>query len=336
MRKKCVKLLLTICCITIIITQTACGLNAPVKESGFYLDTICTLEIHDMKKSEAEKVIENTFKEIQKYEKLFSRTMKNTDIYNINHANGEPVEVSDDTIYLLTQAIKVCEESNGKFDITVGKITSLWDFTSDSPKVPNDSDIQAALPTVSYKNIIIEGNTVRLSNPNTWLELGAIAKGYIADKASKYMKDQGVENAVINLGGNIVTLGENENKDGWYIGIETPYSHGNDIIGRLTMKDQTLVTSGIFERHFVENGVDYHHVLNPKTGYPVDTDILCISILGDEGTSVLCDAYSTTCLILGKEKAIEFMSDKEDFEYCIVDKNNEITQSEHFNLEEVE
>ena len=321
-------------CLALIIPQTSCGMKQPTQKTSFHLDTTCTIEIDNMSQKDAEALIDKTFDECTKYEKLFSRTIKNTDIYRINHAGGKPVKVAPETIDLVTKALKVCEKTSGMFDITVGRLTALWDFSNPEPKVPSDKDIQAALPTVGYENVIVGEDTIQLKNPDTWLELGAIAKGYIADQLSAYLEKNGVTSGIVNLGGNIVTIGEMENNKGpWPIGIETPYSNRQEIIGKVMMQDQTLVTSGVYERCFTENGKTYHHVLNPKTGYPMDTDILGVSIKSKSGNSTWCDAYSTTCLMLGSKRAKDFINSIPDYEFTLITRDSKIQQSDNFNME---
>lgn len=332
MRKK---VLLSLLCTLLIITQVSCKTNEPTSDTEFMLDTFCTIEIHDMDSDEASEIIDAAFDECKRYENLFSRTKEGTDIYKINHAEGKPVEVSDETAELIRTSLELCQQTDGLFDISIGHITDLWNFKDEeNPQLPDDADIKKHLPSVDYRNITIEGNTVTVSDPDTWLDLGSIAKGYIADKLSSFMVDKGVTSGIVNLGGNIVAIGEKENGKSWNIGLETPYSDRTEILGSVEMKDQTVATSGTYERHFEIDGVEYHHVLDSDTGYPKDTDILSVSIKSDIGNSTLCDGYSTTCLLLGKEKAIQFMSDKKGYEYCITDMDGNITQSDGFDLVE--
>ena len=328
------KLSAILICTILIITQTGCVSKEPVSKTDFYLNTSCTIEIRDMNKSKAQDLIDEAFAKCGYYEGLFSRTIKGTDIYKINNAEGNKITVDPETAAVITAGLQKSKETNGKFDITVGRLTDLWNFSSENPKVPEDKKIKAILPTIGYEKVHIHDNTVQLTDKNTWLDLGAIAKGYIADRVSEFLVSKGVKSGVVNLGGNIVTIGTKEDGSPWNIGLETPYSKRSEIYGSIKMQDQTVVTSGTFERHFEENGKDYHHVLDPKTGYPMDTDILSVSILGKIGTSVDCDGYSTTCLLLGKDKAVEFMKDKKGFEYCIVDKDGNITKSKGFDLKE--
>ncbi|MEG0291540.1 MAG: FAD:protein FMN transferase [Anaerovoracaceae bacterium] len=327
------KLLLVLICTLVIITQVGCGTKEPVSKTGFYLNTSCQIDIMDMNKTEGEKIIDQVFEECGNYEKMLSRTVKGSDIYKINHAKGKPVTVAPETAYLIKTSIEMSEKTNGQFDITVGKLTDLWNFSSDNPKKPKDADIKEAVKTIGYKNIVIKGNTVQLKNPETWLDLGAIAKGYIADKLTASLEEKGVKTGIVNLGGNIVTIGAKADGSPWNIGIETPYSDRNDIVGAVKMKDQTVVTSGTYERFFEEGGKKYHHILNPKTGYPVNSDIEGVSILSKKGNSGYCDAYSTISLLLGKEKAKEFMSKQDGFEFMIIDTKGKDFNSKGFNIE---
>ncbi|MEG0919132.1 MAG: FAD:protein FMN transferase [Anaerovoracaceae bacterium] len=331
MRKKILTLIL---CTVVIITQVSCSSNEPVSKTGFYLNTNCQIDILDKSKSQGEEIIDGAFKLIGELENQLSRTVESSDIYKINHAKGKPVEVKDETVKLIKQGVKISEETNGEFDITVGKLTELWGFSDPEPKKPADKDIKKAAATVGYKNIKIQGNKVSLTNPDTWLDLGATAKGYIADRASEYVESKGVKSAVINLGGNIVTIGRKTDGDKpWKIGIEAPYSDRKEIVGAVQMEDQTVVTSGTYERFFEENGKKYHHILDTKTGYPVDSDITAISILSKKGNSGMSDVLSTTSLLLGKERAIKFIEKQEGFEYMIIDSQGKTTQSAGFNME---
>lgn len=322
-------------CLTVIITQTSCGMKTPVQKTTFCLNTAVTVEIDSMTQEEGEKVIDEVFEECRRYENMLSRTVKGSDIYRINHAEGKPVEVSEETAELISESLEVCRQTDGLFDITVGRLTDLWNFSSEDPHVPDDSDIKEAAATVDYRNVSVDGTTVQMKNPDAWIDLGASAKGYIADRLAVFMRDKGVTSGVINLGGNIVTIGEMENDKGpWPVGLEKPYSERQEIIGKLMLQDQTLVTSGVYERCFTENGKTYHHVLNPDTGYPEDTDMLSISILSNEGNSTMCDIYSTSCLLMGSEKARKFMDSKDGFEYAIVMEDGTVIQSDGFNMEE--
>lgn len=321
--------------LTTIILFTACKSEPAetVKKEEFHFNTICTIEIRDLPKDKADKAIVEAFKQCKEYDNLFSRTVEGSDIYKINHSNGKPVEVSNDTIEMLRFAIDTSKKSGGRFDISIGKLADLWNFTAENPKKPADNDILKLIPKVDYNNIKIEGNTVTLKDPDQWLDLGAVAKGFVADKLDKSLRKAGTNSALINLGGNLSTIGNAQPDKPWYIGIEKPYSDRKEAVGAVKLTDQTIVTSGVYERYFEENGVKYHHILDPKTGYPVKTDIVSISIISKAGNSMKCDTYATVGLLMGSEKAAEFLDKIDDIEYCIIKTNDGIIPSKGFKME---
>ena len=329
----------------IIIPQTGCGGKEPVSGSEFCLDTSCEITIYDMEGMSEDKaagIIDQAFAGIREYENMLSRTVEGSDVYRINHADGKSTEVSAETLDVIHTGLLMAELSGGKFDITVGALTDLWKFTSDNPSVPEDQEISKALETVGYENITMKGNEVGLSDSETRIDLGGVAKGYIADKTGEYMEAQGVTKAIINLGGNITAIGEKEEDTPWTIGIERPYSDRSEIVGSIKVSDKTVVTSGIYERQFVEDGVRYHHVLDPQTGYPAETDLEAVTITAVKGNSGFCDSLSTACLILGKEKAHRLVLKLQDeypqmeIEAAFIDKNDNIAQTDGMNLELVE
>ena len=329
----------------IIIPQTGCGGKEPVSGSEFCLDTSCEITIYDMEGMSEDKaagIIDQAFAEIREYENMLSRTVEGSDVYRINHADGKSTEVSVETLDVIHTGLLMAELSGGKFDITVGALTDLWKFTSDNPSVPEDQEIRKALETVGYENITMKGNEVGLSDSETRIDLGGVAKGYIADKTGEYMEAQGVTKAIINLGGNITAIGEKEEDTPWTIGIERPYSDRSEIVGSIKVSDKTVVTSGIYERQFVEDGVRYHHVLDPQTGYPAETDLEAVTITAVKGNSGFCDSLSTACLILGKEKAHRLVLKLQDeypqmeIEAAFIDKKDNIAQTDGMNLELVE
>ena len=329
----------------IIIPQTGCGGKEPVSGSEFCLDTSCEITIYDMEGMSEDKaagIIDQAFAGIREYENMLSRTVEGSDVYRINHAEGKSTEVSEETLDVIRTGLLMAELSGGKFDITVGALTDLWKFTSDNPSVPEDQEISKALETVGYENITMKGNEVGLSDSETRIDLGGVAKGYIADKTGEYMEAQGVTRAIINLGGNITAIGEKEEDTPWNIGIERPYSDRSEIVGSIRVSDKTVVTSGIYERQFVEDGVRYHHVLDPQTGYPAETDLEAVTITAVKGNSGFCDSLSTACLILGKEKAHRLVLKLQDeypqmeIEAAFIDKKDNIAQTDGMNLELVE
>ncbi len=327
----------------IIITHTSCGGEEAVSKSDFCLDTACEIAIYDdMKKSDAEQILEDSFALMRDYENMLSRTIESSDVSKINSAGGKWTEVSDETVEVIRMATTVSHLSGGVFDITVGKVTELWDFKGEDPQVPADADIQAALPHVGYKNVTTGGGKVILSDSDAQIDLGGVAKGYIADKVCEYLQEQGVARAVINLGGNVVVIGEKAEDTPWTIGIERPFTDRTELIGTVQVTDATVVTSGIYERNFEEDGKIYHHILDPKTGYSAVTDLEAVTITASKGNSGFCDAVSTACLILGRDDAVEFIKrlqqeyPEKNIQASFIDSTGEVTQTDGMNVMPVE
>ncbi|MHC1723070.1 MAG: FAD:protein FMN transferase [Aminipila sp.] len=338
-------------CTAIIISQTACTAKEkePVSDTQYnLLNTTCTITIYDMDQSAAQDLIDGAFSLCKDYENTLSKTVKGSDIYKINHNNGKPTKVSSSTADLVQKGIYYGKLSEGRFDITVGKLSSLWNFSSDNPKVPSKEKILEAIKTIDYTKLHLEQGSatttnqsqekqasVWIENPNTELDLGGIAKGYIADRVSDYLVDKGVKSAIVNLGGNIVAIGTKTDGSAWNIGIEKPFSDRKEVVGSVQVKNKTVVTSGIYERKFEENGVLYHHILDVKTGYPAETDVEAVTIVADFGKSVDCDALSTTCLLLGVEKGTALIESIDGIEAAFIDKNGKITVTSGMNFTSV-
>ena len=325
----------------IIITHTACGGEAPVSKTDFCLDTSCTVTIYDdMKKADAEQIIEDSFALMRDYERMLSKTISTSDVAEINSSEGKWTEVSDETIEVIRMANMIAYESGGVFDITIGKVTELWDFKSEAPQVPAGEDISDALGHVDYKRITTGGGKVLVSDPEAEIDLGGVAKGYIADKTVAFLEEKGIKSAVVNLGGNVVVIGEKDEDTPWTVGIERPFTDRKELIGTVEVTDATVVTSGIYERNFEADGKIYHHILDPETGYPAQTDLEAVTIIAKKGNSGFCDAVSTACLILGKDKAIEFIRQLQTnypdrgIEAAFIDNNGDLVQTDGMDIKE--
>lgn len=327
-------LILTAICVLLIIPQTGCGAKEPVSQEFFCLDTVCTITVYGQSQSKAEGIIEEAVQLCENYENMLSRTVRDSDVDRINTAGCKPVEVSDDTVEVIRKGIEFGKLSDGKFDITIGAVSSLWDF--DAGVVPDDAAIKKALKTVDYEQITIDGNKVSLGIEGAMLDLGGIAKGYIADRITELLEDNGVEQAIINLGGNVVTIGEKEEGSPWVVGIERPYSDRTAIIGALEATDETVTTSGVYERCFTEGGTLYHHVLNPETGYPMETASEAVTVQGPSGMSAESDAFGTMFLMLGEEASEKIIENYPDFRVAFIDKNDNISTLNDMRIMSVE
>ena len=305
----------------------------PLVKNGFYFNTIIAIQLND---SQDEALIDTCFDMANTYEHYFSRTLKGSDIYNINHANGAPVEVHDETAELIRYGIAFGDLSGGVFDISIGALTDLWDIPNNNGTIPAQTQIDAALATVDYRQITVDGNTVTLGNPDAALDLGGIAKGYAADRMREYLNANGACEGFINLGGNVLTLGQKANDEPYHIGIRKPFGEDGETITAVDVTDRSIVTSGRYERYFEKDGHIYHHILDPKNGYPYDNGLNGVTILSD--SSMVGDALSTICFALGQEKGTEFLSSmpSNDFlnptlaaettlQAIFIDENNELT-----------
>lgn len=318
-----------LCLISIIIfTFTGCQKNKqPVSKEAFLLDTFISISIYDLdlskdQNNDADIILDNCISKIKYYESLFSRTIETSDVSKINNAKGTPVKVSDETFDLIKKGIYYSDISDGLFDITIAGATKLWDFheNNSSNTLPDDELINAAVSHISYKNIIIDetNKTVALKDPLAEIDLGGLAKGYIADRIKEYLVLKNVTSAIINLGGNILTIGSKPDNQPFKIGIKKPFFPG-EIITDVSLTDNGVATSGIYERYFKINDKVYHHILNPKTGYPVETDLYSVSVISD--SSVESDALGTICILLGKEKASDFVKQFSDARFIFVDSD---------------
>ncbi|MBP3736734.1 MAG: FAD:protein FMN transferase [Lachnospiraceae bacterium] len=327
----------------VIIAYTGCAMRPePVARQSFHFDTVCSVTIFDMEnmsEKNAAEAIEAAFGQLREYERLFSRTREGTDIWKINHAGGEPVNCDARTVELIRKGLSYHALSGGRFALTVGAVTQLWDFHEGKTELPDPDVLKEAVKHIDDAGILIDGNTVMLKDPLAVIDLGAIAKGYAADGIDALLREKGVTSAVIDLGGNISCIGQKP-QDGagrksrpFVIGIELPFSDRREIIGTTELTDETVATSGIYERFFDAGGRRYHHILDVSTGYPADTDILGISIVSSAGHSSDCDALSTICLMLGQESAMELIESMEGFEALSIGAEGEIRTTSGFDLD---
>lgn len=285
-------------------------------------DTVIQVKIYD---NVDNRILEGCEKLCKKYDLLLSKTNKESDISKINQACGIPVTVSDETVSLIQKGMEYGDLSEGAFDITINSISSLWDFHSESGKIPSEQEINTNLPHVNYKNISITENQVTLSDEHASIDLGGIAKGYIADKLAEYLKDNGVRHAIINLGGNILTVGSKPDGSDYNIGIKNPSNPDGSPITCVKTSDKSVVTTGIYERFFEKDGIIYHHILDPETGYPCDNTLASVTIITD--SSADADALSTTCYLLGLEKGMKLIRSMENTDAIFITKDNEIIDS---------
>ncbi|MED1787291.1 MULTISPECIES: FAD:protein FMN transferase [Brevibacillus] len=295
----------------------------PQSESFFIYDTIVTVRVYDDRMTDKHfKELEARMKEIESH---LSRTLQGSEVYRINEQAGkQAVPVSRETYEVIKKSIQFAELSEGQFDPAIGPLVSLWNIGHDNAKVPSEEKLTEALQVIDYHQIVLDDakRTVFLKQPNMAIDLGGIGKGYAADQIAVYLTEKGFTSAIIDLGGNILALGKKPNGNDWIIGIQDPDRNRGNQLGKLKVTNKTVVTSGIYERYFEENGKLYHHILNPATGYPVENNLFSVSIITNESADA--DALSTTGFALGLEKGMPFMESLPNVEAIFITKDKNV------------
>ena len=279
--------------ILLLLPVFGCGTQTVSSAVGFACDTVVTIRAYA-----PQETVDDALRLVSDYERVLSKTVENSDVWKLNHAAGQPVEVNPETAELLRLAVAISADCDGAFDVSIAPLSALWDFTAESPSLPDADALQNAAALVDYRNIVIEGNTVTLRNGAS-VDLGGVAKGYIADRVAEFLKQSGVRHACINMGGNVLVFGGKPDGTAWQIGVRDPNGTPEQSEEVLSLTDGAVVTSGNYERFFELDGVRYHHILDPKTGMPVQNGLASVTIL--TGQSALADALSTACFVLGPE-----------------------------------
>ena len=273
--------------------------------SEFVLATICTITLYD---EGAPRIYQDVFARLREIESRMSVFIEGSDVYRINKSAGiEAVEVHPDVFHVIERAVHYAELSGGAFDPSIGPLVALWGIGGENPRVPTREEIDMVLPLVNWRDIELdrENKAVFLKKPGMALDLGAIAKGYAADEAAVIIKKARITQAIINIGGNVLTVGEKKDGSLWRIGVQDPLDTRGAYIGIARTSEKTLVTSGVYERFFVADGIHYHHIFSPSLGYPIDNHLLSVSIITD--LSMDADALSTAVFVLGYEKGKAFV-----------------------------
>lgn len=320
--KKFIGILLVIL-VFMITALTGCNKKEvePISKSEFVLDTYCKVVIYD---KSSEKVLDKAFDKLNEINIKMNASNEDSEISNISKNAGLGyVKVSDDTYYVIKKGIEFSQLTGGKFDITVGPLVKLWGIISPNPHVPTEQELKVTLPLIDYKNVLFDdkNKSVMLKVKGMSLDLGGIAKGYAADAVSKILQENGVKHAIIDLGGNVITLGSKPDGSNWKIGIQDPDSTRGDYLGIVSVTNKAVVTSGIYERFFEKDGKRYHHIMDTKTGYPVDNNLASVTIITDE--SINGDALAKA-FCMGLEKGMEFVKQQKGIEAIFVTKDKKV------------
>lgn len=309
-------------------------LNDYITKTDFLLNTVVSINLYD---KQDKVLLDGCFSMIRRYETIFSRTLEDSELYSLNHGLAPVVaqsgghitySISSELSDLIRYALHYSEISDGAFDLSVAPITSLWDFQTDNPVLPDANKLAQALTLVDYHNITLKGEEITFAKSGIEIDLGAIAKGYIADRIKSYLLANGVHSAIINLGGNVLCVGEKPQQVPFLVGVQKPYADRNETVAVMKINDLSVVSSGVYERFFKLNGQTYHHILDPRTGYPYDNGLISVTILSEE--SVDGDGLSTSCFALGLEKGLALIESLPDTYAVFITEDYELHYSAGF------
>lgn len=282
--------------------------NAEYFES---MDTFMKVQCYGKNSKQANDLAQ---KRIQELETLISVTKPESDIYKINNATEYPVTVSPETINVIKEELKVAKMSDGALNPVLYPITKAWGFTTKQYRVPSDEEIEELKKLTDYNNVKISGNKITV-NPGMMFDLGAVGKGFAGDEAIKILKENGISSAILDLGGNVQTIGSKPDGSAWQVGIQNPW--GTGAVASVSIKDSAVITSGGYVRYFVgDDGKKYIHIMDGSTGRPVENDIISSTIVAKTGT--YGDALSTATFVLGKEKSCAMWKKYKNFEMILL------------------
>lgn len=301
---------------TVAVLPTA---NSDVAESTiFAMDTVMTLRVYG---ENGEEMVSLISKEINTMENILSVTREGSDVWRIDHSDGAAVEVDDYTKSLLELAQTLGKRTDGALDVTMYPVVKAWGFTTSEYRIPADSELTALMERVGYDKISLKGNKVTMP-AEMEMDLGSIAKGYAGEVAADLLRENGVTSALLNMGGNVQTVGSKTDGTAWRIGIQDPNEPTGSYLGVLQLVDQAAVTSGGYQRYFEEEGVRYWHIMDPATGSPARSGLISVTIVGDKGG--MCDGLSTSLFVMGLEGAVADWRANRDYEAILVDEDNNV------------
>lgn len=315
-------------CLALLLLLPACA-PKEARQQFFAMDTTMTVTLYG---SRDDALLTQLQQEVFRLEGLFSRTRTGSDIARLNQGAGQKVgtELDPDTAALLERSLAISSLTGGALDVTIAPAMDAWGFGGSdsfqtSPfRVPDPEELAELLPLVGMERLELDGSAARLDRAGMAVDLGAVAKGYAADRIQALLTQAGVTSALLDLGGNVTVLGTNPDGDPWRVGIKDPLDPTGTYC-LLSLSDRTLSTSGGYARNFTQDGVIYHHILDPKTGAPARSGLLAVTAVSPEGT--LADGLSTACFVLGAERSLDLWRDQGqawDFELILVDEKQRV------------
>ncbi|MCI5705316.1 FAD:protein FMN transferase [Candidatus Pseudoscillospira sp. SGI.172] len=284
----------------------------------FAMDTVMTLTAYG---SHAREGLSAAEAEINRLEKTLSVTREDSEVWAIDHSAGAPVTVGTDTAALLNAAAALGDRTGGALDVTLYPVVKAWGFTTGDYRIPDAEELADLLTRVDDHAVHMDGDTVTLP-AGMELDFGALAKGYAGEQCASLLKEAGVTSAILNLGGNVQTVGAKPDGSPWRVAVQDPEGESEDYVGWLELTDEAAVTSGGYQRYFEENGVRYWHIIDPDTGAPARSGLLSATIVGKSGTA--CDGLSTGLFVLGPEKALDCWRQSDDFEAVLIGEDHTV------------
>lgn len=296
--------------------------GAEYTAGGYSLNTYVSVTLYGCG---SQRIADEAVKMCSYYEEIFSRTSETSRLYELNEKGALDIESGEDKLLAdaVGLALQYGEMTDGALDITIEPLSSAWNFGTAS-EVPEHERLEEALKLVDYRRVELREGRIELNGAR--LDLGAVAKGYIADRIKEYLIGEGVDSALIYLGGNVLCIGEKPDGGDFRIGIQRPFGEANDVMRVLNVSDLSVVTSGVYERFFYENDKLYHHILDPATGFPCDNGLLSVTVIAED--SVLCDALSTACFVMGQDRAKRLVDGLEGVYAVFVDSGYNVIYSE--------
>lgn len=289
-----------------------------VERNGFLMDTVIRITLYD---SRPETVLQTLSDQVFAYmlsiEKEVSVHIQGSDPERLMDVAGKDtlISIGEDTEKILKTAQTIASQTQGAFDVTIGPLKKIWGFDNGEYHVPDTSEVNAYLRLGNFNNIILESHKARIASPGLGIDLGGIAKGYILDKAVQWLEEKGILAGLVEAGGDLRVFGPHPKHAMWRIGIQDPRKERGYLVGMVTLKDESIATSGDYERYFMQNGVRYHHILDPKTGFP-SCNAISVTIIAPQ--AVLADAYATAVFVMGPEKGVALLDQLPDIEGLII------------------
>ena len=297
-------------------TEEKAESNEEASKDIFAMDTYMTVTAYGAKAQEA---VDEAEAEIQRLDELLSTGNEESEIAQLNQ--NKNATLSEDAGYLVERALELNKETDGAFDIAIYPVMEAWGFPTQNYQVPTADTLESLLKLADASQIIYDENSRKISfdREGMKIDLGGIAKGYTSSRIMDIYKENNISSGLVNLGGNVQALGTKPDGSKWRVAVQSP-DDTEDYLGILSVEDKAVITSGGYERYFEQDGKTYHHIIDPKTGYPAENGLTSVTVVSEDGT--LADGLSTSLFIMGKEEAIEFWRAHSD-EFDIIMLTNE-------------